>query len=118
MTTRAALAFAAFIGAFCPALAYAGPCAEDLYKAETAIDSRLDAIAARGRAGAESTFATTHHQPTPSTVAGAEGQLGDLSDTEVQAVRKFMADAKRADDAGDKPACEQALSQARQLLGM
>ena len=99
MTTRAALAFAALIGAFCPALAYAGPCAEDLYKAETAIDSRLDAIAARGR-------------------AGAEGQLGDLSDTEVQAVRKFMADAKRADDAGDKPACEQALSQARQLLGM
>ena len=118
MSMRAALAFAAFACAFCPAMSYAGPCAADLYKAETDIDKRLDAIAAKGRAGAESTFATTHHQPTPSTVAGAEGQLGEISETEVQAVRNFMADAKKADDAGDKSTCEQALSQARHLLGM
>jgi hypothetical protein len=115
---RAALAFAAFTGAFWPALAYAGPCAEDLYKADIEIGRRLDDIAAKGRAGAESNFATMHRQPTPGTIAGAEEQIGDISDTQVQAVRNYLADAKKADDAGDKPACEQALSQARQILGM
>ncbi len=98
--------------------AHAGPCAEDLYNAGVEIGKRLDAIAARGRAGAESTFATSHHQPTPATIAGAEEKLGDISESQVRAVREYLSKAKAADDAGDKPACENALSEARTILGM
>lgn len=118
MTMRAALAFAALIFGLCPVLSYAGPCADDLYKASVDIGKRLDDIAAQGKAGAESTFATAHHQPTPATVAGAEEKLGDISEAQVKAVHEFMVQAKQADDAGDKASCEKALSAARTLLGM
>ena len=118
MSMRAAIAFAATVCALCPAPGRAGPCADDLYRAEVDIGKRLDAIAASGKTGAESTFATAHHQPTPATIAGAEEKVGDVSEAQVQAVREYMAEAKKADDAGDKSGCEQALSQARNLLGM
>jgi hypothetical protein len=97
--------------------ANAGSCKDDIYKAEVEIGKRLDAIAARGKTGAQSTFATTHHQPTPSTVAGAEEKVGDLSPAEVDAVHQWMAEAHKADAAGDSAGCEKALTQARGLLG-
>ena len=118
MTTRAVLAFFAVLCAAFPAPSRAGPCAEDLYKADVEIGKRLDAIAAKGRPGPESDFATTHHQPTPSTVAGAEEKVGDISSAQVETVRRFMAEAKTADDAGDKAACETALAEARKIFGM
>jgi hypothetical protein len=118
MSMRLAIAFAAIVCALCPAPSRAGPCADDLYKAEVEIGKRLDAIAASGKTGAESTFATAHHQPTPATVAGAEEKVGDISEAQAKAVHQYMAEAKKADEAGDKPGCEQALSQARTLLGM
>jgi hypothetical protein len=96
----------------------AGPCSEDLYQADVAIGKRLDAIAAEGKTGVESTFATKHRQPTPATVAGAEAQLGDISDSQLQAVRDFMRQAKEADDRGDKASCENALAGAKKILGM
>jgi len=118
MRVALALASCAAASALWAASAEAGPCAEDLYRADVDIGKRLDALAARGKAGTESTFATLHRQPTPATVAGAEEQVGDVSAAQVDAVRKFMAEAKKADDAGDKAGCENALSEARKLLGM
>jgi hypothetical protein len=118
MRVRLPVALGGAAVALLAASAHAGPCAEDLYNAGVEIGKRLDAIAARGRAGAESTFATSHHQPTPATIAGAEEKLGDISEEQARAVHEYMAAAKRADDAGDKPACENALSEARKILGM
>lgn len=117
MTLRA-LAFAALAFALCPAPSRAGPCAEDIAKAEVDIGKRLDQLAAQGKAGAESTFATTHHQPTPATIAGAEEKVGDISEADADAVRHWMAEARKDDEAGDREDCEKALSQARNLLGM
>ena len=117
MITRA-LTVAAFLSAFAPALANAGPCAADLLKADDEIGKRLEAIAAKGKTGAESTFATTHHQPTPATLAGAEEKVGDISEQDAQSVRTYLKEARQADDAGDKPACEKALGEARKILGM
>jgi hypothetical protein len=113
-----ALPFAAFLCACLPALAYAGPCSEDLYRADEAIGKRLDALAAQGKSGAESNFATMHRQPTPATVAGAEEKVGDISEADAKAVRNYMAEAHKADDSGDKAACEKAISEARALLKM
>ena len=80
--------------------------------------ARLDAIAAKGRPGTESTFATMHRQPTPATVAGADENLGDVSEQDVRAVREYMTEARKADDANDRPACEKALTEARKILKM
>ncbi len=99
-------------------VAQAGPCAGEIYQADIAINRRLDEIAAQGKAGAESTFATTHHQPTPATIAGAEEKVGDVPPSGVQDVRKFMVEARRADDAGDTAACEKALADAKTILGL
>ena len=118
MTMRAVLAFLALAAALCPAPSRAGPCAEEIYQADVAINKKLDAIAARGKSGDESAFATSHHQPTPATVAGAEESLGDISESDVSAVRAFMQEARKADERGDKPACEKALSEARKILKM
>ena len=118
MTIRAAAGFAAIVCTLSGAPVHAGPCADDLYKADVDIGKRLDELAAQGKAGTESTFATMHRQPTPATVAGAEEKIGDVSESQVKAVREYLAEAKRADDANDKPACEQALSEARKLMGM
>ena len=118
MTSRAAFAFAAIICAFSPGLSHAGPCSNELYQADVAINKQLDAIAAKGKAAPQSSFATTHHQPTPATIAGAEETLGDISESDVKAVREFMAEAKKADQAGDKTACDNALAAARKLMGM
>jgi hypothetical protein len=100
------------------ASALGGPCAEDLYKSNVDIGKRLDELAANGKAGTESSFATMHRQPTPATVAGAEEKVGDVSEAQANAVRGYLAEAKKADDAGDRAGCEKALSQARGLLGM
>lgn len=118
MRTGFAISICATALALWAASAEAGPCTEDLYRADVAIGKRLDELAARGRAGTESAFATMHRQPTPATIAGAEAQVGDITPAQVDAVRNFMAEAKKADEAGDKAACENALSEARKILGM
>ena len=65
----------------------------------------------------ESTAAKTHHQPTPSSIAAAEAEHGQLSPEEFTAVNAAMARALKADGAGDRSACEQALADVKRLLG-
>jgi hypothetical protein len=64
--------------------ASAGPCLNDITQAVEDTQRVLDAVAAKGKAGTESTFATTHRQPTQMTVAGAEEQLGEVSEAKTR----------------------------------
>jgi hypothetical protein len=98
------------------AVARAGPYADQIYDEDLAINKRLDAAAARGKSAPESGFATMHRQPTPLTVAGAEEKAGDLSEAEVKALAAFMDEARKADLAGDVPACKKALADADRML--
>ena len=59
-----------------------------------------------------------HHQPTPSSVAGAEAQVGDLSEADAKAINEFMEEARKADIASDKQGCEKALAEAKKMLGL
>ena len=95
----------------------AGPCAERIYRDDIALGKKLDAAAARGRGAAQSTFATTHHQPTPSSLAQAEAAVGDISEADAKAASEAMVEAKKADDAGDKAACEKALADFDRIFG-
>ena len=97
--------------------AYAGPCAHEIDRMQAAIDARLEAKAAAGPAGRESTAATMNRQPTPGSIAAAEARLGEVSPQTIEAVGAAMARARAADGAGDKGACEQALADAQRALG-
>lgn len=96
----------------CPALA--GPCSQEIDRLQIAVDARIEAIAAAGPAGRESTAATLNHQPTPSSIAAAEEALGDGTQM-VDAVAALKR-AREADRAGDKTACEQALAEAGRAI--
>ena len=115
MTLRYALMLGA--AALVTSAAHAGPCADELYKAQDAINQRLYAAAARGKTGGQSVGAQLHRQPTPGSIAAAEGKLGDLSDADAEAVQNDMQAARKADAAGDKASCEKALADVRRILG-
>ena len=112
---RSTLACAAALAASMSA-AYASPCSPEVTQIQNLIDARIH-VKAGAATAPESTAAKTHHQPTPSSVAAAEAQLGQLSPEEFTAVNAAMAQALKADGAGDRSACEQALAEVKRLLG-
>jgi hypothetical protein len=97
-------------------LAKAGPCTQQIYEFDLALNKKLDAAAAAGRSGTETTAATAHRQPTLRSVEQAEAQLGDISPANEQAFSKAMEEARKADDANNLAGCEKALREARSML--
>ena len=116
MAVRTAIALGVAALAFCSAAARAGPCAGEIYDADIAINKRLDAAAAHGKALPQSSAATMHRQPTPRSVAGAEAKAGDISEADFKALNAFMQDARKADDTGDLAACHKALADLKRIL--
>jgi hypothetical protein len=112
---RSTLACVAALAASMSA-AYAGPCSPEVTQIQNLIDGKIHAKVGAATAP-ESTAAKTHHQPTPSSIAAAEAEHGQLSLEEFTAVNAAMAQALKADGAGDRSACEQALADAKRLLG-
>lgn len=94
---------------------YAGPCSPEIDRTQASVDAVIIAMAAAGPPGRQSIAAMTHRQPTPSSIAEAEAKLGD----EARAKRALaaLAQARAADRAGDKNACERALADARREVG-
>jgi hypothetical protein len=93
----------------------AGPCAAEFAQAQAAVDARIEATAGAGPMGSESIGAQLHRQPTPGSMAQAEGRLGEGSAGE-RAVAA-LARARQADGAGDVAGCRQALAEARNAIG-
>src|ERR1700751_205313 len=90
--------------------AQAGPCADQIAQVEQAIQ-RAQARGGPGGAGepsaAQSVGAQLHHQPTPGSVQSAERMAIADGDAALERARK-------ADAAGDAPACAKALREARE----
>ncbi|WP_245411036.1 hypothetical protein [Microvirga flavescens] len=106
--------FAVFACALaCGSSAFAGPCAPMIDRAQTQVDARIDALAGKGRSAPESTGALRHQQPTPESIARAEQKLGEGFKAEPALV--LLAQARKADEAGDMAGCEKALEQLRAL---
>ena len=92
----------------------AGPCTADIDQLQARLDAKLDATAGAGPFGRESLGADLHHEPTPGSIARAEERLDEGS-----GLGKALAALERAravDQAGNRPACEQALAEARRAL--
>src|SRR5262249_28089245 len=95
----------------------AGPCSDQIDSMQARIDAKLEAKAAAGPTAREGIGAGMSDQPTPRSMATAEERLGEVSSQTVNAVRQAMAQARAADSAGDKNACEQALTDVRRAIG-
>jgi len=113
---RLLLACAAALAASMSA-SHAGPCSKEIDRVQAQVDARLDAIAGAGPQARESSAATMHRQPTPSSIAAAEERLDDVSAKKILAIKDAMARARAADGAGDQAACAQALADAQSALG-
>ncbi len=94
---------------------FAGPCSPDIDRMQASVDTVIVALAAGGPPGRQSVAAMTHRQPTPNSIAEAEAKLGE----EARAKRALtaLAQARAADRAGDKNACERALADVRREIG-
>ncbi len=117
MTIRPMLVVSAAALATSTITGYAGACSHDIDRMQARIDAKLEALAAAGPVARESAGALMHRQPTPGSIAAAEGRLGEISSQTVEAVRAAMARAREADRAGDTAACEQALSDVQRTIG-
>jgi hypothetical protein len=116
MNIRGATALGGVVAMLSTALAHAGPCSKQIFDIQLAFDSKLKAAAASGPAAPESSAALLHRQPTPKSVAHAEEKLGDISQENTQVFARALERARKADAAGDQPACERALDEARRAL--
>jgi hypothetical protein len=96
---------------------YAGPCSDEIDRTQARIDARVQAVAPKGPSAPESPGALLHHQPTPGSIAAAEGKLGDVSSHTVEVVEAAMARARKADLADDKNGCDQALADVGRAIG-
>ncbi|MGO4571398.1 hypothetical protein [Microvirga sp. 2TAF3] len=92
----------------------AGPCTTAIDQTQAQLDARIDAIAAVGPTGPESTGALLRHQPTPGSIAEAEQKLGEGKSLEKALTA--LKEARAADRAGDGRACEKALGEAQQAM--
>ena len=96
--------------------AHAGPCSPEIDRMQARVDARLAAQAAAGPSAKESTEARTHRQPTPGSIAAAEGKLQEITPESAAAVKKALESARAADSAGDGSACQQALGEVQRLI--
>src|SRR5215469_12803781 len=96
---------------------FAGPARRRSTKCKRRSTLGLRRRPAGGPAAPESSAATMHRQPTPRSIAAAEGKLGELSPQTVETIAAAMTRARAADRAGDQSGCEHALADAQRTLG-
>ena len=77
------------------------------------INAKVEAAASTGPSAPEGSNALLHRQPTPRSMAAAEG----ISPEIVKAVRETMTRAREADHAGDRVTCEKALAEVQHAIG-
>lgn len=98
-------------------VSFAGPCLPEIVAMEARLNAGLVAAAAAAPSAPESAAALRHRQPTPRSVASALVALGVLSREKAKVIGDAMAQARQANQAGDKAACERALEEVKRTIG-
>jgi hypothetical protein len=93
---------------------HAASCKAQIEQVQSQIDAKADAVAGAGPAASESAAARLHRQPTPSSIAQAEGRLGE--GTAIERALAALERAREADRIGNKNSCQQALVTARSAI--
>ncbi len=97
-----------------PGMAWAGPCTDSIDRMQARLDRAIEARAATGPFAPEGTFATRGYQPTPTTLAKAEGRFDGW--TGGRRAIAALAKARAADGKGDLRTCRSALRAAERAL--
>lgn len=93
-------------------LAHAGPCEDRIARVQARVDAAIEKRAAAGPWQRESLNATRSYQPTPQSIAAAEGRHG----RKLQRALIALDLARAADQAGDVARCDAELKRARALI--
>ncbi len=96
--------------------ANAGPCTDQIEQSELSVSARLEQVVTAGPSAPESVGARLHHQPTPSSIAAEESQLGQIHQATIDDVKSALARAREADRLGDVDGCERALREVKNLI--
>ena len=89
-------------------------CTAAIDQMQSEVDARIATVAGSGPSAPESRAATMHHQPTPQSLVAEEVHLGEGA--KVQAALAALARARVANAAGDRAACEFALTEAQTAI--
>jgi hypothetical protein len=92
--------------------AYAADCRDSIGRVQAQVDAAIDRHAGDGPWQPESLDALRSHQPTPQSIAGADGAASAALTRALQALNR----ARVADSAGDVSRCVAEVSAAQSLL--
>ena len=99
------------------ATAHAGPCEHEIYDTDLALNKKLDAEAARGKAAPRPRArCCTASRPRFRSPARKRRLATFPKPTSRRST--YKDEARKADEGGDLPACHKALADARQMLGL
>jgi hypothetical protein len=93
----------------------AGPCTRDIDREWVEVGAKIQARIGAGRSYIQGTVGLLHRQPTPGSVAAAEGKVGDIW-VPLEAAVTALARAREADHANDAGACKEALIAAQRAF--
>ncbi|MCK0206982.1 hypothetical protein MWN33_02935 [Starkeya koreensis] len=99
-----------------PAAASAASCAAMLEPTQAALDTYIEAVAAKGATADESTGALLDHDPSPAGLARSEAAIGD--GTVPMRAQKALDEARAAQAAGEEAKCLAEVAKARSLIGL
>jgi hypothetical protein len=94
---------------------HAGPCTRDIDREWVEVGAKIQARVGAGRSYIQGTVGLLHRQPTPSSVAAAEGKVGDIW-VPLETAVIALARAREADHANDAGACKEALIAAQRAF--
>jgi hypothetical protein len=116
MRYRELLVLSAVVVAFSPQPGRANSCSQDIDRAWSQVNAKIQARSAAGRSVPQSTIGLMHRQPTQSSVAAAERTLVDVW-LPMEAAVAALSRAREADHANDRIGCEGALAEAHRVIG-
>ncbi|WGD29493.1 hypothetical protein AncyloWKF20_17220 [Ancylobacter sp. WKF20] len=114
MTNRLSLAFAALLLA--STVASASPCTQAADDTQAALDRMIADLAAGGPPAPESDAALLSHDPSPSSMAKVEAEIGDGVKPEI--AQKALERARAAAAAGNEDGCQKEVAAARDAIGL
>jgi len=93
---------------------HAGPCQAAIDRVQVQVDAAIDKNAGAGPWRPESSNATRSRQPTPESIAAAEGASGRAQ----QRALKALGRARAADNAGNTALCNSEVNKAKRALAL
>jgi hypothetical protein len=93
----------------------AGPCAREIDREWTEVGAKIQARIGAGRSNIQGIVGLLHHQPTPRSIAAAEGKVGDMW-VPLETAVIALARAREADHANDAGTCKEALMAAQRAF--